>query len=268
MRFGRRRCCAAILGKVARAALVEGAGDRCRGTRSRYSGQSSRCSRRRRDSVDGGAGVVRRGGVRAEARRRAHSGAQVRRRGPRVFTRASRRDCRGAGSRRSGSRACTARELILDGEVLALQPDGTPLAVPGDDAPIRPAARHRSPSHGAAADAVLFRLPLHRRPAADRRTATRTVRGCCSDVAGRPFAVPHQVIRDAATAAEFFDDAIAAGHEGVMAKVARRALRRRQPRQRMAEDQARSHARSRRACRRVGQRPAQGLAEQSPSRRA
>ena len=66
----------------------------------------------------------------------------------------------------------------------------------------------------------------------------------------------------------FCDRALAAGHEGVMAKALDGALRGRPPRRRVAQGQERPHARSRRARGRVGQRPAQGLAQQPAPRRA
>ena len=71
-------------------------------TPSSYSVRSSRCLRRPRKAWRTRLEAFGRGGVRAEARRRAHPGAQVRRRGARVLARAARCDGRGARGRRGG----------------------------------------------------------------------------------------------------------------------------------------------------------------------
>ena len=73
--------------------------------------------------------------------------------------------------------ACRRDEVILDGEVIALRPDGAPADLPADDAAIRPEAGRRAAAGGAAADAVLLRLPLRRRRGADRRARRRSAFG-------------------------------------------------------------------------------------------
>ena len=70
-------------------------------------------------------------------------------------------------------------EAILDGEVIALRPDGTPHTVPANDAAVREEARRRSAAGGSSLDAVLLRLPLcgrrvPDRPAADRNASRRS----------------------------------------------------------------------------------------------
>ena len=161
------------LGEVACAALVEGVS---RAVEIRDpaipSGRAdARVARRKRG---GGAGGVRRGGVRAEARWRAHPGAQVRRRGARVLARAARRDGRGAGGRR-GRQALAGPRDHPRWRSAGAAARRHAVAVSGDDAPVRPAAGRRSAPIGAAVDAVLLRLSVHRRPSAHCRAATRTV---------------------------------------------------------------------------------------------
>ena len=109
-----------------------------------------------------------------------------------------------------------ARDLILDGEVLALQPDGTPL-------PFQETMRR----FGRRLEVDRLRTALPLTPFffdclyADGRPLTaepQRARFAALQSAVGDFAVPHQVISDAAAASEFFDRAIASGHEGVMAK--------------------------------------------------
>src|SRR5262245_12853536 len=109
-----------------------------------------------------------------------------------------------------------AHELILDGEVLALRPDGTPH-------PFQTTMRRFGRKLDV--DAVRGELPLtpcffdlvrldgedlFDAPARDR---VRALRGIAPELA-----VPRLVTGDAATAEAFFDEALARGHEGVMAK--------------------------------------------------
>ena len=111
-----------------------------------------------------------------------------------------------------------AREIILDGEVLALQAGRHAVAVSGNDAPVRPAARRRSARIGAAADAVLLRLPVRRRPAAHSRAAARAVCGR-SSTSRATLAVPHRIIGDAQMPRPSSSSApSAAATKGVMAK--------------------------------------------------
>ena len=109
-----------------------------------------------------------------------------------------------------------ARDLILDGEVLALQPDGTPL-------PFQETMRR----FGRRLEVDRLRTALPLTPFffdclyADGRPLTaepQRARFAALQSAVGNLAVPHQVISDATVASEFFDRAIASGHEGVMAK--------------------------------------------------
>ena len=109
-----------------------------------------------------------------------------------------------------------AREVILDGEVLSLRPDGTPL-------PFQETMRR----FGRRLDIDRLRSelpltpfffdclytdgdPLIAKPQRERFAALESIAGA--------LAVPHCVISDGKAAAEFFERAIAGGHEGVMAK--------------------------------------------------
>ena len=109
-----------------------------------------------------------------------------------------------------------ARELILDGEVLALQRDGTPL-------PFQETMRR----FGRRLDVDRLRSELPLTPFffdclyIDGRSLTaepqRERFAALEDVVGA-LAVPHRIIGDERAATEFFERAIAGGHEGVMAK--------------------------------------------------
>jgi DNA ligase-1 len=108
------------------------------------------------------------------------------------------------------------REVILDGEVIALRHDGTPF-------PFQETMRR----FGRRSDAEHVRdaLPLtpfffdcllldgHALTAAPRRERFAELIAVAGDAV-----IPHRTISDAADAQNFFDAAIAAGHEGVMAK--------------------------------------------------
>jgi DNA ligase-1 len=108
------------------------------------------------------------------------------------------------------------RELILDGEVLALQRDGTPL-------PFQETMRR----FGRRLDVDRLRSelpltpfffdclyvdgrPLTAEPQRERFAALQRAVGA--------LAVPHSIIEDVSAATEFFDRSIKSGHEGVMAK--------------------------------------------------
>ena len=67
-------------------------------------------------------------------------------------------------------RALPARELVLDGEVIALKPDGSRIRFRSRCGGSAGSATSRRP-RGAAAHAVLLRLPVRRRHRAPRRTA-------------------------------------------------------------------------------------------------
>jgi DNA ligase 1 len=113
-------------------------------------------------------------------------------------------------------RRMSARELILDGEVLALQRDGTPL-------PFQETMRR----FGRRLDVERLRVDVPLTPVffdclyaenapliAERQRERFEV---LNAVAG-PRVVPHSIIGDESAATEFFDRAVASGHEGVMAK--------------------------------------------------
>ena len=109
-----------------------------------------------------------------------------------------------------------AREIILDGEVLAMTRDGMPL-------PFQETMRRfgrRLDVDRLRADLPLTPFffdclytdgrPLIAEPQRERFAALQSAAGA--------LAVPHRVISDHIAAAEFFDRAIASGHEGLMAK--------------------------------------------------
>ncbi len=114
-------------------------------------------------------------------------------------------------------RASPAGGLILDGEVIALRPDGSPLSFQvtmsrfGRKLDVE-AMRAEVPL------AVFFFDCLMRddEPLTDRPATKRfAVLEACVP---RETIIPRLVSRDAATASAFEDDALARGHEGVMAK--------------------------------------------------
>lgn len=109
-----------------------------------------------------------------------------------------------------------APEMILDGEVLALQRDGTPL-------PFQETMRR----FGRRLDIDRLRSELPLTPFffdclyADGRSLIaepQRARFAALERVAEAFAVPHRIIGDASSAEEFFNAAIARGHEGVMAK--------------------------------------------------
>ena len=110
----------------------------------------------------------------------------------------------------------SAREVILDGEVIALRPDGIPL-------PFQETMRR----FGRRLDVPRLRAELPLTPfffdclyidgTAITSEPQRVRSGALSSVAER-FAVERRFIADQETAADFFKLAVAAGHEGVMAK--------------------------------------------------
>ena len=110
--------------------------------------------------------------------------------------------------------ALPARTAVLDGEAIALRPDGSPL-------PFQVTARRIGGSSGVEAlrpriplTAVLFDV-LHadgERP--DRPARRARFRRCRASVPER-LIVPRELVADAAAAQAFLDDAIDHGHEGV-----------------------------------------------------
>ena len=116
------------------------------------------------------------------------------------------------------ARAMPAREIVLDGEAIALRPDGTPASVPGHDAPLRPQARRREP---AGTSCRSRRCSSTRSISTATRSSTSRSPGA-SALLGEQVApanlVPRLVTASADAAAAFAARALAAGHEGVMAK--------------------------------------------------
>ncbi len=113
-------------------------------------------------------------------------------------------------------RQMPARDLILDGEVLALRPDGSPLPFQEtmrrfgrrldvdrlrSDMPLTPYFFDCLYADG---------RPLTAEPQRERFAVLGAITGAS--------AVPYRIISDEGTAEEFFDRAISLGHEGVMAK--------------------------------------------------
>jgi DNA ligase-1 len=134
----------------------------------------------------------------------------------RVFSRALRDVTSAVPEVVEAVRPLPTREVILDGEVLALQNDGTPLPFQETmrrfgrrldvdrlrmDLPLTPFFFDCLYIHG---------RPLTSEPQHERFAALATVVG--------GLAVPHRIINDEREASAFFDEAIAKGHEGLMAK--------------------------------------------------
>ncbi|MFL6076634.1 MAG: ATP-dependent DNA ligase [Mycobacteriales bacterium] len=113
----------------------------------------------------------------------------------------------------AAARALPASSLVLDGEAIALRPDGRPY--PFQDTASRFARQDGAPV--VALTPYLFDV-LHRDgedlldlPCAERVAAL-------ADVVPEHQRVPREVAADAAAAEAFFAGAVAAGHEGVMVK--------------------------------------------------
>jgi DNA ligase-1 len=113
-------------------------------------------------------------------------------------------------------RQLPARELVLDGEVLALQPNGTPL-------PFQETMRR----FGRRLDVERLRRELPLTPFAfdclflDGQPMTsrpQKARFAALAESAPGLAVPQQIMSDASEASAFFDLAIGTGHEGLMAK--------------------------------------------------
>ena len=139
------------------------------------------------------------------------SGDQVR-----VFSRALRDVTAAVPEVVEAARLLATHEIILDGEVLALQRDGTPLPFQEtmrrfgrrldvdrlrSDVPLTPFFFDCLYTDG---------RPLTGDPQRERFAALESAVGA--------LAVPHRIISDESAAAEFFERAISSGHEGVMAK--------------------------------------------------
>jgi DNA ligase-1 len=134
----------------------------------------------------------------------------------RVFSRALRDVTAAVPEVVEAAREMSGRELILDGEVLALQRDGAPLPFQEtmrrfgrrldverlrSDLPLTPFFFDCLYAEG---------TPLTAEPQRRRFDALEAVAGA--------HTVPNSLIRDESAATAFFDRAIASGHEGVMAK--------------------------------------------------
>jgi DNA ligase-1 len=107
-------------------------------------------------------------------------------------------------------RALPAQRLILDGEAIAYGPNGRPLA-------FQDTMRRKSPKgDGGALTLSLFDILL----VDDQTMLAQPARARFSALAelAPAHVIPRIVTADAAEAAAFYDDAIARGHEGVMAK--------------------------------------------------
>jgi DNA ligase-1 len=134
----------------------------------------------------------------------------------RVFSRALRDVTAAVPEVIDAVRLLSVRDIILDGEVLALQADRAPL-------PFQETMRR----FGRRLDVDRLRSELPLTPFffdclyAEGRPLTpepQRVRFAALSTFAGAFTVPHRIIGDGKAATEFFDGAIAAGHEGVMAK--------------------------------------------------
>jgi len=113
-------------------------------------------------------------------------------------------------------RSMPARELILDGEVIALRPDGTPHAF---QTTMRRFGRRLE------VDALRSELPLTpfffdvlRRDAQDLLDAPLDERWAALTEIAPGSVVPRRIATGVEEAEAFFDEALARGHEGIMAK--------------------------------------------------
>ena len=264
---------AAMLGGDLGAVAQRGAGARARARAralraSRCSGRCSRCSRRppTTSTTRSRSSGARRsnGSSTARACRCTGPASDVR-----VYTRAPERRDRGGARDRRGARALPVRAIVLDGEAIALRPDGAPQPF---QVTMRRFGRKLDVERmraRAAARGRLLRLPARSTArtcsTGRRRSALARSRAVA---ARRRSRIPRLVTADVADAEAFFAARARARPRGRDGQGARRAVRGRAPRRELAQAQARAHARPRRARRRVGQRPAQGLALQPAPRRA
>jgi ATP-dependent DNA ligase I len=113
-------------------------------------------------------------------------------------------------------RASPRHALLLDGEAIALRPDGTPRAFQltmrrfGRKLDVE-AMRRELPLSVFFFDCLLCEEPLVDHPAHER------FRSLCESLPAE-IIIPRLVTGDRAAAAQFFEDALRHGHEGVMAK--------------------------------------------------
>jgi DNA ligase-1 len=134
----------------------------------------------------------------------------------RVFSRALRDVTTAVPEVVEAVKALSAREIILDGEVLALQRDGAPL-------PFQETMRR----FGRRLDVDRLRADLPLTPfffdclyvdGTSLTVAPQRERFAALEAIAGAYAVPHCIISEESVASDFFEHAIASGHEGVMAK--------------------------------------------------
>ena len=112
---------------------------------------------------------------------------------------------------------CAARELIVDGETIALKPDGTPY--PFQETMSRFGSRLEVEAKSAVRPLSVFFFDCLLADGQDL-TANRAEErfDSLSRVLPRDLLVPRLVTDDKGAAVAFYEDALARGHEGVMAK--------------------------------------------------
>ena len=232
-----------------------------RRSRSTSSGRCCRCWRRRPTTSTPRWRRSAPAAGRVQARRRPRPGPQARRRGPRLHPRPQRRHRARCPRSSRPSLALPARDVCSTARPsrCARRPAAP---VPGHDAPVRHAPRRR---RRARAPAAVLRPAARRRRRPDRSARPRARRRARRLV--RPAAGSRALVTDAAEARAFLDAALAAGHEGVMAKAldAPYAAGRRGA---LAQGQAAPHARPGGAGRRVGHGRRRGWLSQPAPRRA
>ena len=160
-------------------------------------------------------------------------------------------------------RALPLRSVILDGEAIALRPDGRPR--PFQETASRAASRGNIEALREAVPLTAFFFDVLHLDGRDLLDLPASERLAAIEPALPAGAwVPRLVGNDLGAAQAFLDDALARGHEGVVVKARDRALRGGPPRRRLAQGQARAHARPRRARGRVGPRAPPGVPLEPP----
>ena len=166
-------------------------------------------------------------------------------------------------------------DAVFDGELIALRADGRPYAFQDTasraaseiDAPsaTKPGATNRPLNRARTVPLSVFlfdALHLDGTDLIDRPDAER--HAALASVVPQAMLMPRLVTADPGEAAEFFQDAVAKGHEGVVVKSLDGALRRRAPRRRLDQGKAKAHPRPGGPGRRVGPWPPERLAVQPP----
>jgi DNA ligase-1 len=113
-------------------------------------------------------------------------------------------------------RALPARELILDGEVLALRADGTPH--PFQDTMRRFGRRRDVESLRGELPLTPYFFDVLRRDGTDLLDETLSDRSATLSDIAPAHVVPRRLVSTVAEAEAFFDEALERGHEGLMAK--------------------------------------------------